>query len=90
MKQFILGLVLLTLMAGCTGGWNSENKAAYLEACMDSPNASGLDSAQRKAYCACSMEEVMKHYNTIEEVIENKDSLAINAVMLGCRTNALK
>ncbi len=90
MKNTISGIGMVILLAGCTGGWNEENKQAYLQACEDSPNTTGLNATQRKSYCACSMEEVMKHYDTIEEVIENKDSTAINSVMLQCRASALK
>lgn len=90
MKQLILSICTVALLAGCTGGWNNDNKEAYLQACADSPNASGLDETQRKNYCDCSLTEVMKHYDTIEEVIANKDSTAINEVMLQCRANSLK
>lgn len=90
MKKIILGISTITLLGSCTGGWNKENRAAYMEACNDSHNVTGMSEAQRKAYCSCSLEEVMKHYTTIEEVIENKDSAAINNVMLQCRANALK
>lgn len=77
--------VLLLGATGCKEGWTEENKQQYLQACQDSPNASGLTPEQRDAYCRCSMEKVMKHYSSIEEVLINKDSIAVNAGMLQCR-----
>jgi hypothetical protein len=91
MKKAPLVLAIATTILGsCTEGWNDDNKTQYMEACKDSPNASGLNEAQRKAYCTCSLDEVMKHYNTIEKVIFNKDSIAVNTALLNCRSKALQ
>ncbi len=85
MKKGISYLVAIVMFAGCKEGWTSENKDQYLQACHDSPNASGMSDAQRKSYCQCSLDEVTKHYSNVEEVLINKDSSAVNSALGRCR-----
>ena len=80
----------LLFTASCEGGWNSENRASYLDACRTSDNAVRLDSLHREAYCQCSLGKVMKQYDDIESVIINKDSVQMNAAIADCLAQARK
>ena len=82
----MLYLALLVTTAGCKEGWSNENRLQYLQACADSPNVTGLSASERKAYCSCSLDVVMQHYQSVDQVLVNKDSVAVNAAMLKCRT----
>lgn len=86
MKKLFLILTASTLLfASCKEDWSEENKKQYMDGCMEQAASWTSDQNRAKAYCDCSMEVIMKHYSTIDEVMENKDSVALNKELQACR-----
>lgn len=90
MKKAMAGLSLIVFLAACKEGWTDEHKTAYRKSCLQSTAAWATTRTQSENYCNCSLEQVMKHYNTIEEVIVNQDSLQLQQELEACREAALK
>jgi hypothetical protein len=90
MKQFTFLAILAgssLLFSSCSEGWTDEHKTAFLQACReDSP---GMTQSQKDRFCSCLLEQTMSRYKTITEVVENKDTAALNAARESCKANAL-
>lgn len=82
-------LLSLLLFASCKEGWTDENKEGYKKSCLLSTAEWSATPAQAESYCNCSLEQVMKHYATIEEVLENKDSVQLHTELDACRQAAM-
>lgn len=85
MKYCCLLLAGLLLLGSCKEGWDEENKKAYRQSCMEEARTWGGTEAQAEQYCNCSLEKVMQHYSSIEEVLVNKDSLQLRQELDACR-----
>lgn len=85
MRLLLPLLAVFILFTACKEGWSDENKQAYLSTCKDQL---GLTGAQSDKYCQCMLDVTMQHYKTIDEVIANKDSVAINAARKTCIVQA--
>lgn len=90
MKRAFAGLSLLVFLAACKEGWTDEHKKAYRRSCLQSTATWASTRTQSEHYCDCSLEQVMKHYKTIEEVIINKDSLQLQQELEACREAAMQ
>jgi hypothetical protein len=85
MKQLLAICLSCLLLSSCKEGWTDEYKEAYLSTCMEEARRSTFpDSAKAAAYCQCSMESLMAHYQTIEELLINRDSLAVRDEFQAC------
>lgn len=90
MKQLLALCLLWILLPSCKEGWTEEYKEAYLSTCMEEARRSTFpDSARAAAYCQCSMESIMTHYRTIEELLVNKDSLAVRDEFQACHDKVM-
>lgn len=90
MKKALAALSLIVLLSACKEGWTDEHKNAYRKSCLQSTATWATTKTQSENYCDCSLEQVMKHYKTIEEVIVNKDSLRLQQELEACKEAALR
>jgi len=90
MKTIITAAVLILFASSCKEGWSEEYKDQYRESCMEEAHAWAASDDQAKAYCDCSLEVIMKHYSTITETVENKDSVAVTQELQHCRESIKK
>jgi len=90
MRLLLAACLLCLLLPSCKEGWTEEYKEAYLSTCMEEARRSTFpDSARAAAYCQCSMESIMAHYKTIEELLVNKDSLAVRDEFQACHDRVM-
>lgn len=85
MNRFILLAALLFFFTSCKEEWTDEYKQQYRETCLIDARKWANNEDKAKAYCECSLNVVMKHYPTIEEVVYNKDSIAVQQELKLCR-----
>lgn len=89
-KTCLTALLVVCFLSSCEGGWNEEFKQQFLQACKEGSNLNGMSADQKNKYCDCTLNATMKHYKTITEVVENKDSTQLSAEVEACRAAALK
>jgi len=86
MKKVLIAFVFPVFLYSCSPGWPDEYKKDYMSTCIEDARSSSFpDSAHAAAYCECSLHAVMTHYPTIEEMLVNKDSLALRDELQACR-----
>ncbi|XZF14497.1 hypothetical protein ACTHGU_22160 [Chitinophagaceae bacterium MMS25-I14] len=90
MKNVFLLLFCAACFSSCKEDWSDEYKDQYRESCMEEARHWAGSEADAKAYCECALNTTMKHYTTIDEVVENKDSAQLAKELDQCRENAMK
>lgn len=82
-KTILAGLVLV-FFSGCASwqeGWTAEYQAQFKEACL---SGDGRLHADPDAYCDCVLQKVQKHYPTIADFMQMKDTAAYKADLQNC------
>lgn len=81
-------LPFLLLLAACGGGWQDEDKALFLETCKTGDIRHFISDDQARSFCDCRLQKFMEHYKTFNDVLEDKDSGAIEKEMQQCEAMA--
>jgi hypothetical protein len=77
-------LLSLLLLGSCAGGWQDEDKIAFMETCKTGEIRHFISDEQARSFCDCRLQKFMSHYKSFNEVLENRDSAAIEAEMKDC------
>jgi hypothetical protein len=84
-------LTFFMLLAACSStGWPEAYKRDYIQTCLQDATQFAPHEEQAKQYCACALDTLIQHYPTMDEVIANKDSMAVRAALLYCRSQAME
>ena len=84
MKNRFLLLLSVPLLSSCAGGWSPEYRKQFLDVCKTDANAWAISDEQANSYCDCRLGVMMSHYETMEEVLVNKDSIAVQKDFATC------
>ncbi len=85
MKKILVFTSITFSLISCKEGWTEQHRSDYLRTCMEDVGRSTFtDTADAAAYCHCSLEAIMKRYQTIAELIVNRDSTALRADLQNC------
>ncbi len=90
MKKQLLLIAIPVFFLSCKEGWTDEYRSEYMRTCIEEARRTTFtDSAQAAAYCQCSLESIMTHYQTVEELLINRDSIAIRNEFQACHDKVL-
>lgn len=86
LRGTLLALISSALLYSCAGGWTNEDKNDFLNTCKTSARSWAISPEQGATYCDCALGKTMEHYPTINEVVINADSTALNKDLKECKS----
>ncbi|MCW3122716.1 MAG: hypothetical protein JWQ38_2208 [Flavipsychrobacter sp.] len=90
MKKGILFLLLVLCFTSCKHTWDSEDIAAFKEACMDDAKKWASSPEVAKTYCDCVFEQVEKKYPRESDALEHINEISKDSSLYRCREEATK
>lgn len=87
MKRVILLAVPALFLASCENTWDEDSRGMYHQSCMEEARWI-LDEGKKKAYCDCVLEETMKKYPKVEDVLIHATELAGDPDIQKCKSKA--
>lgn len=85
LAKTLLPAVCALALASCDSGWPSERERLFSERCLLEESARGTSPLTARAFCECALDKTASRYATSEELIENKDSVALALDLEICR-----
>lgn len=85
MKKSGLILVSAVLFSACEDSWDSDARALFHQACMETAKESRMDEAAAKSMCDCRLEKTIKRYPNFANAMRHVDSIMIDPDIRACK-----
>jgi hypothetical protein len=86
----IAAILLIVLLGSCKNTWDSDDKDAWRQACMENATKWAGSDDKAKTYCDCVLQKMMEKYPHENDALEHIDELTKDSSVQSCKTEVMK